>query len=61
MVKSAVDFLERLFDRVNSRVNTNLGLPYLHTCGMPKDEEDSFARAWIDIIESPKESEGRVR
>lgn len=53
MFKSAIDFLERLFDRVTLGVNKNLGLPYLHTCGMPKDEEDSFARAWIDIIDAP--------
>ena len=52
MLKSIAEFFERLFDRVTMKVNKNLGLPYLHTCGMPKDEEDNFARAWIDIIEN---------
>lgn len=55
MLKKTARIAERLYDGVVSGVNAKLGVPYLHTCGMLKDEETSLVRAWFDIIDAPKE------
>lgn len=55
MFKSTIKLLENLFGLAESRVKVSIGKSYLSTCGMPKDEEDSFARAWIDIMDAPKD------
>ncbi len=51
----------RVFERIHEGavvgVNAKLGVPYLHTCGLLKDEEASLVKAWFDIIDAPKDAQ----